>query len=933
MKRNHKLVINCCGKMVFVSLLLFMLHCFLGFSDVHALNSEITLELEESAINLLVTPGQFESVTIPITINATNVDGYSLIMQTGDETTDLMPAQMNGPIISTITLPAGQSSVSKYSIQNGYAYSSDGVNFKPVPSVFANGDIVADVNEVTKNISRTHEITLGAEVSMLTTPGEYTKTFIFTAIANITYICDSESICYYENDGDDGGGMKNQAAKSKSDVTLSAPKFSREGYGFAGWNTRKDGTGTNYGPNQTINVGDLSSSGLTLFANWVESRGELQNWDGCSTLSVGDVIALTDSRDNNTYAVAKLADGACWMVENLRLDLSNPNLVIDSKNTNNPTDKFSAAVTEHPSSSSSFCTTNTAKCVNQIAFNASGVDPKSADFWYSYGVYYNWYTATAGNGLSSDSDPTKRVAGDLCPAGWKLPDGYGINGNLAMLDIALGGSGNNATSVAASNSWRSYPNNFLYSGQQNGNSITTRGETGNYHGANVTSANNSGNLWLQTNKVSTNTNGSNKTRGQTIRCLMQEYYQIHFDSNATVPVEGSMSDQTAALNNDVKLYKNSFSVSPQKDYIYTFRGWNTKADGTGDSYNDEDKVKNLTAANKTITLYAQWDIMESADVTVIFSDDAISEISFYNSERGDKQTVKSSGEVVSIMSSMPYTVSIDLDTSYDFEGWETTENGTLSSTTASPMSYIVTESATLTAITKHRETKLYLQDLNPAVCSSTPKVAYDIRDGEAYHIRRLNDGNCWLLDDLRLGASPLVEPLSNSNTNMPEGAELTFVEPDAISKYHNPEIYTGKSGTSVTNYGAGDGKVGVYYNFCAASAGTICSTNNPNNAVYDICPAGWRLPTGGQKGEYAQALATYDNSVGKLNADLSTALTGWYYSDAVKFSDFNSAAVFWTSTASNSTNKVYMVRLGGNSITYTTGYLEDNGLSIRCLLK
>lgn len=40
---------------------------------------------------------------------------------------------------------------------------------------------------------------------------------------------------------------------------------------------------------------------------------------------------------------------------------------------------------------------------------------------------------------------------------------------------------------------------------------------------------------------------------------------------------------------------------------YTFTGWNTKKDGTGDSFNNVQEIKNLTAKNKkTVTLYAQW---------------------------------------------------------------------------------------------------------------------------------------------------------------------------------------------------------------------------------------------------------------------------------------------------------------------------------------
>ena len=40
---------------------------------------------------------------------------------------------------------------------------------------------------------------------------------------------------------------------------------------------------------------------------------------------------------------------------------------------------------------------------------------------------------------------------------------------------------------------------------------------------------------------------------------------------------------------------------------YTFKGWNTKADGSGTSYADKASVKNLSSTNgATVTLYAQW---------------------------------------------------------------------------------------------------------------------------------------------------------------------------------------------------------------------------------------------------------------------------------------------------------------------------------------
>ena len=49
---------------------------------------------------------------------------------------------------------------------------------------------------------------------------------------------------------------------------------------------------------------------------------------------------------------------------------------------------------------------------------------------------------------------------------------------------------------------------------------------------------------------------------------------------------------------------------------YTFKGWNTKKDGSGASYTDKQSVLDLTQNVETITLYALW---EANTYTVIFN--------------------------------------------------------------------------------------------------------------------------------------------------------------------------------------------------------------------------------------------------------------------------------------------------------------------------
>ena len=42
-------------------------------------------------------------------------------------------------------------------------------------------------------------------------------------------------------------------------------------------------------------------------------------YTACNTAGTGDTKQLTDTRDDNTYTVAKLPNDPCWMTQNLRL--------------------------------------------------------------------------------------------------------------------------------------------------------------------------------------------------------------------------------------------------------------------------------------------------------------------------------------------------------------------------------------------------------------------------------------------------------------------------------------------------------------------------------------------------------------------------------------------------------------------------------------
>jgi len=77
-------------------------------------------------------------------------------------------------------------------------------------------------------------------------------------------------------------------------------------------------------------------------------------------------------------------------------------------------------------------------------------------------------------------------------------------------------------------------------------------------------------------------------------------YTVVFNGNGST--SGTMSSQAFEYSVSQNLTDNTFSRTG-----YTFAGWNTQANGSGDSYADKASVSNLTATDGgTVTLYAQW---------------------------------------------------------------------------------------------------------------------------------------------------------------------------------------------------------------------------------------------------------------------------------------------------------------------------------------
>ena len=152
--------------------------------------------------------------------------------------------------------------------------------------------------------------------------------------------------------------------------------------------------------------------------------------------------------------------------------------------------------------------------------------------------------------------------------------------------------GNNATNGSITNSSHTYDKES----KLNKNQYSKTGYTFKEWN---TKADGSGNSYQDQQLIKNLTS----TNGETVTLYAQwkaNTYNIKYDGNNAT--NGSMTNSSHTYNKESKLNKNQYTKTG-----YTFKEWNTKADGSGNSYQNQQLIKNLTSTNgETVTLYAQW---------------------------------------------------------------------------------------------------------------------------------------------------------------------------------------------------------------------------------------------------------------------------------------------------------------------------------------
>lgn len=144
-----------------------------------------------------------------------------------------------------------------------------------------------------------------------------------------------------------------------------------------------------------------------------------------------------------------------------------------------------------------------------------------------------------------------------------------------------------------------------------------------------------------------------------------------------------------------------------------------------------------------------------------------------------------------------------------------------------------------------------MQTFTPAHCSALPiytgsnsETIQNLTDSRgsiprSYEVAKLADGNCWMLNNLKLGGSSPIT-LTPADSDVESNFTLPALVISGTTSYDEPTVagpVPGDTGAGATNYG-------YLYNFSAATAGESRTSHDryAGNAPHSICPANWRLP-------------------------------------------------------------------------------------------
>ncbi len=229
----------------------------------------------------------------------------------------------------------------------------------------------------------------------------------------------------------------------------------------------------------------------------------------------------------------------------------------------------------------------------------------------------------------------------------------------------------------------------------------------------------------------------------------------------------------------------------------------------------------------------------------------------------------------------------------------------------------------------------YMQEMTGEVCKQTPqklkdqtiptggsKVLIDKRDNSTYTVARLEDGNCWMTQNLRI----VNKVITSTDSDMASGS---FTIPVSSPEFTNANKYSPQ--VYYENILAN----GAYYNWYTATAGS--GTIATGTVSSSICPKNWKLPSNSGDGSFTDLL---EHAGITNNQEGANKIQGapYNFSRAGKFEDSSKMSDDYGFYWSNSAKGVLVINSARVSLFTGSISTDPNvntsrvvGQSIRCV--
>ena len=915
------------------------------------------------------------------TVTTNNYTGYTLTLTNSSDNTLVDKSDSSNTLepLSTAINESTFSTNSTYNNMWGYKpsmlSSSSNSNYLPAPS-----NTTITMNEThcansgtngsysCPNASDTYTIALGARVNYTQSSGTYTKTFVLTTVANAAQY----AISYSDNTGDSTvtGIPTNTLAgtSSETSVTLSSAVPTRTGYTFAGWcegTVSNNGTTCGGTPGTTYSAGGRfyfdrkTNNATTLYALWtVNSYTITFNGDdgvnnftvNGSTVAKGGTASLTY---NQTYPITinyndgyEAADSNVLTISSGAGSLSGTTFTVgagiatlyaSSKSSSRPLyDTIAAmskgkqtaadlktAITVPTSADRTQDTSNSGVYEYDASVFGQATDAANTHKIYYYrGVLENSVGSYGSDGSAVTYPNYVKLSNNTC---WRIVRTTGSGGVKMIYNGTYGattsGSCANAntkaqvTTNAFGNDYQGYIvdvgytyNDSIRTGYSSTSVDTVFGSNSNYS---VNSSASPMKTYLENTWYSSNmTSYTSKLEPSAGYCNDRVVYSSSSGGTALTSIRpSSTSSATAYFNAYVRMYNSS-----NKPTLTCAR--NTVDLYTTSSASNGNKQLFYPVALLTADEAALAGSGAGSSYSANYHANAFlhSGWSFWLLSPSARNSIGSVGGF--------YVLSDGVLTNSLVSG----TIGVRPAVSINPGAEIASGSGTATDPWVLDEANIpdtpplpSMQDYTASMCqtnaSSSPAYVRDVRDDNIYSIRYIN-GACWMTSNLRY-----LGDTGSASTSMTMKATTSNIAADRTLAYK--DLTTGDNSYTYAEIHVGvdnNNNPTVWYNYVAASAGTITGSSNTTTASYDLCPKNWHLPANGSSTGQIGSVTSYK--------DAFSPVYGGYYNGGSPI-DATMSGSWWSATANNSTSRYRLNYYNGSLVT--NSHYRSIGVYVRCV--